>query len=63
MFSCPKNCTLGSKLEILESCGFLFTPDWYFSRVVGLDIDPLQIQEANQEAVKRFYLINICNLK
>ena len=40
--------------EILESCGFLFTPDWYFDRVVGLDIDLAQIQEAKLEAVKRF---------
>ena len=41
-------------VQILESYGFLFTPDWYFGSVVGLDIDPVQIQEAKQETVKRF---------
>ena len=42
-------------VQILESYGFLFTPDWYFGCVVGLDIDPVQIQDAKLEAVNRFY--------
>ena len=40
----------------LECYGFLFTPDQYFVRIVGVDIDPIQIQEAKLEASKRFYL-------
>jgi len=37
----------------VECYGFLFSPDQYFVRIVGVDIDPIQIQEAKLEASKR----------
>ena len=44
------------RFVIVGMLWLLFTPDQYFVRIVGVDIDPIQIQEAKLEASKRFYL-------
>ena len=33
---------------------YLFTPGWYFNRVIGVDIDSADIQEAKLEVINRF---------